>query len=90
VYVLTPRKAPIPKVAPAAGAVAGEPAPLDVAKRWFKHMNRSDAQQTPSGTNPTRVLRSSQEEFAIDWTRYFVDVFFGQLEWTPSSRNTLT
>lgn len=83
----SPRKAPAPKPAPATGAVAGEPPLLDVTRRWFKRMKRSDAQQTPAGTNPTGVLRLSQEEFAIDWTKYFHEVFFGSLEWTPNARN---
>lgn len=84
---VTPRKAPASKPAPATGAVEGEPEALDIVKRWFKKMNRSDAQQTPSGTNPTGVLRLSQEDFAIDHKKYFKDIFFGQQEWSPTSRD---
>jgi PLD-like domain len=88
VVPLTPRKAPARKVVPPVGAVFGSPAEREIVKRWFKQMNRSDAQQRPNpNTNPTGVLRLSQEDFAIDHTRYFHEVFFAGSEWTPTARD---
>ena len=83
----TPHKVPASKPAPATGAVEGEPEALDITKRWYKKLNRSDSQQTPLGTNPTGVLRLSQEDFAIDHRKYFHEIFFGQLDWTPTANN---
>lgn len=85
---LTPRKAPPRKIAPAAGSVTGTPEDLEVVKRWFKQMNRSDAQQRPNpNTNPTGVLRLAQGDFAIDHTKYFHEVFFAGYDWTPTARD---
>ncbi len=62
---------------------------LAVVKRWFKLLDGTAAQQPPSpNTNPTGNLRLSQEDFSIDHRTYFRRVFFGGLDWRPSSRNS--
>ena len=85
-----PRKAPGPNPAPVSGAVDGDPIDLDVTRRWFKKLKGSDAQQTPVGTKRTGALRLAQGDFAIDHTKYFREIFFGQLTWTPRARRAET
>jgi hypothetical protein len=59
-----------------------------LAKRWYKRMDTTAAQQPPSaGTNPTGNLRLSQETFAIDHKIYFRDVFFGGYAWAPRPKD---
>lgn len=84
----TPKEAPPPKPAPATGAVEGDPDALEVTKRWYKKLDGTAAQQPPNpNTNPTGNLRLSQEEFAIDHTKYFREVFFGGLDWAPTVKD---
>ena len=67
------------------GGGVGTPAPANpgAAHRWFKVMDGTAAQRPPSAASkPTGNLRLSQEHFAIDHTRYFRRVFFGDETWT--------
>lgn len=71
-----------PGSVPAGGASSTSPA--GVSHRWFKRMDGTAAQKPPSpASKPTGNLRLSQEDFAIDHTRYFRHVFFGGEAWTP-------
>ena len=73
--------------APVTGAVPGSRPTITVARRWFKRMDGTAAQQPPGGnTNPTGNLRLSQEDFSIDHTTYFSRVFFGGLDWRAAAR----
>jgi hypothetical protein len=59
-----------------------------VTKRWFKLLDGTAAQQPPGAkTNPTGNLRLSQEDFAIDHTKYFRQVFFAGLAWNPRPKD---
>jgi len=86
--VLTPRapaKTPPRRPVPATGSVPGSRQPIIAARRWFKRMDGTAAQQPPSpNTNPTGNLRLSQEDFSIDHKTYFYRVFFGGLDWHPN------
>ncbi|RHA40990.1 phospholipase D-like domain-containing protein [Cellulomonas rhizosphaerae] len=75
-----------------AGSTAASPSPSGgsatpsapaAGRRWFKRMDGTAAQKPPSpASKPTGNLRLSQEDFAIDHTRYFRQVFFGGEVWT--------
>lgn len=58
---------------------------------WKKQsLSRSDAQQTPAGTNPTGNLKLSQAKFKVKGSRinqrtYFRNIVFAGLNWTPVS-----
>lgn len=79
-------KTPVVHVPPVPGsATSGTAAAQNAAKvtkRWFKHLDGTAAQQPPgANSKPTGNLRLSQEDFAIDHTKYFRQVFFGGLVW---------
>lgn len=62
---------------------------VGIARRWFKRMDGTAAQKPPSpASNPTGNLRLSQEDFAIDHTRYFRQVFFGAEAWSPRASDS--
>lgn len=52
---------------------------------WRKRLNRSDAQQTSGGTNPTGCLRFTQARkdntAVIDQTTFFRKTLFGKFPW---------
>ena len=52
---------------------------------WRKRLNRSDAQQTSEGTNPTGCLRFTQARkdntAVIDQTMFFRKQLFGKFDW---------
>lgn len=52
---------------------------------WRKRLNRSDAQQTSEGTNPTGCLRFTQARkdnaAVIDQTKFFRKQLFGKFDW---------
>jgi len=52
---------------------------------WRKRLNRSDAQQTSEGTNPTGCLRFTQARkdnpTVIDQTTFFRKQLFGKFDW---------
>jgi hypothetical protein len=84
-----PKLAPPRQPAPVVGSVPGTRPQITVVKRWFKRLDSTDAQQPPGvNSNPTGNLRLSQENFSIDHTTYFFQVFFGGLDWRPNARNT--
>jgi hypothetical protein len=71
----------------AGSSAAGRPvAPGAAVYRWAKVLKRSDAQQTPAGTNPTGKLRLGQARFPIDQASWFRDVLFGDQNWLRSIR----
>jgi hypothetical protein len=49
----------------------------EVAARWTKQMNRSDAQQVSAGSSPTGALRLTEAENEIDHRIWFRQTFFG-------------
>lgn len=70
-------------VPPSSGSASGPLSSPAASHRWFKKMDGTAAQKPPSpASKPTGNLRLSQEEFAIDHTRYFRQVFFGDEIWT--------
>jgi hypothetical protein len=84
-------EAPADMAAPATGAVAGTLPTLNIVKRWFKRLDGTAAQWPPAATTKrTGNLRLSQEQFAIDHTKYFHEVFFGGLAWTPTGTDPQT
>jgi hypothetical protein len=66
--------------------VSAFPAPSVPLHQWAKKLKRSDAQQVPSGTNPTGKLRLGQARFPITQETWFRDVLFGDQNWVQSSR----
>ncbi|WP_336924190.1 phospholipase D family protein [Aquipuribacter sp. SD81] len=54
--------------------------------RWSKLLKRSDAQQTPAGTQPTGALRLSSSGHGIDQTTYFRHEFFDRETWADDLR----
>lgn len=54
--------------------------------RWSKLLKRSDAQQTPAGTQPTGALRLSSSGHGIDQTTYFRHDFFDRESWAGDPR----
>ena len=58
---------------------------------WRKRLNRSDAQQTSEGTNPTGCLRFTQARKdnpnPIDQTDFFRNQLFRRFEWAPIKAN---
>lgn len=73
-----------------------EPAPVEVLPtghvlvRWSKLLQRSDAQQTPAGTQPTGALRLSSSGHGVDQTAYFRDDFFDRETWAVDPRRAST
>lgn len=55
--------------------------------RWSKLLKRSDAQQTPAGTQPTGALRLSSSGHGVDQTTYFRNSFFDRESWATDGRN---
>lgn len=70
-----------PSVVAAVGGTA------TVLRRWFRELDRTQAQQVPRGTNPTGNLRLTQAGHAIRHETYFFRDFFGGLPWSPSTGN---
>lgn len=70
--------------APASAAAASPASPASagsqVARRWFKKLPNSDAQQPQTG-NPTGALRLTKAGHDIDWRTYFRQVFFAGQNW---------
>ena len=73
---------------PAPEPPAPEPPALVLARGpllWRKRLNRSDAQDTPAGTNPTGCVRLTQardeNDIDIDQTTYFRDEVFAGFPW---------
>ncbi|HZQ47598.1 MAG TPA: hypothetical protein VFC07_11330 [Verrucomicrobiae bacterium] len=58
---------------------------------WRKRLNRSDAQQTSAGTNPTGCLRFTQARkdnpTVIDQTTFFRKQLFGNFQWREIKKN---
>src|SRR5262249_45403723 len=82
-----PAAAPPRRPAPVMGSMPGQRPQITVKKRWFKLLDATAAQQPPEpNTNPTGNLRLSREDFSIDHTTYFFEVFFGGLDWRPNER----
>jgi len=54
---------------------------------WSKRLSRSEALRPNPGSNVTGVLRLSQSGFPIDKTTYFVEEFFGALDWSDPDAN---
>lgn len=61
-----------------------------VLARWSKLMKRSDAQQTPAGTQPTGALRLGASGHSIDHRTYFRRVFFDREPWRVDPGNAAT
>jgi hypothetical protein len=73
----------------------------EIISRWCKALPTSDAQQ-PSAeqrtvrrsrnkpTNVTGNLRLTKSKFDIDQTRYFREIFFGELTWVKVERQSKT
>lgn len=74
------------------GATAATGAAPTVVKRWTKTMSASDAQQksTPR-TQVTGNIKLTEAGHDFDWTTYFRDTFFADLNWhsTDKPRGTL-
>jgi hypothetical protein len=84
-----PAAAPPRRPAPVMGSMPGQRPQITVTKRWFKLLDATAAQQPPEpNTNPTGNLRLSREDFSIDHTTYFFEVFFGGLDWRPNGRQS--
>lgn len=87
-------RTPAPGSAPAArsGDTATTGAAPTVVKRWTKTMSASDAQQksTPR-TQVTGNIKLTEAGHDFDWTTYFRDTFFADLDWhsTEKPRGTL-
>ncbi len=84
----------VKKSGPESSGTLNSPQPLSsgsqvpdeaIARRWFKQLDNTAAQQVKSAnSNPTGNLRLSQEDAPVDHKVYFRDDFFGGLPWTPT------
>jgi len=89
-----PSGAPAPRPGPAAGRgrTAATGAAPTVVKRWTKTLSASDAQQkSTSRTQVTGNIKLTEAGHDFDWTTYFHDTFFADLDWqsTEKPRGTL-
>jgi hypothetical protein len=58
-----------------------------VVRRWYKTLNKTDAQQLPKPTSrPSASLTLVAGGHDIDITTYFREVFFGEEHWTTDGR----
>ena len=82
-----PSRKPNSSQAPAEGGVPESRPGMTVIRRYFKRMKNSDAQQPPgANSRATGNLRLSEEDFPINNETYFVEEFFGGLDWRPNAR----
>lgn len=68
------------------GEGAGAPEQVEVIHRWCKQLSRSDALQTPAGTNITGKLRLGRAQHEIDKNVFFRHQMFGEEEWVQTVR----
>lgn len=54
---------------------------------WSKSLSRSEALRPNPGSNPTAVLRLGKAGYPIDKNTYFVEEFFGALDWSDPDTN---
>lgn len=77
---------PAPVATPPIPSPATTPSSSAVARRWYRQMSPSDAQQPPgAGTAVTGNVKLNRAGHAIDQTTYFRHDFFGGLPWSSET-----